>query len=209
MVRYFVSFISEFIYQLHQPNLCTVIIVSQPSSAFSSVVNALFVYHISKSFIYDYGLLCSWHISGSVYAIGVDTSLSLSLEWPHNERDGVSNHQPHDCLPNRLFRRRSKKAPKLRVTGLCEGNSPVTEEFPAQRASNGKNDSFWWRHHVSSWLPVYNSLLVRPSICRSHTGFSWRQIWNHLKPSTASRKGFENEARTSAMLMKVRIWKVN
>ena len=31
-------------------------------------------------------------------------------------------------------RRRSKKTSKLRVTGLCEGNSPVTGEFPAQRA---------------------------------------------------------------------------
>ena len=30
----------------------------------------------------------------------------------------------------------SKKTSKLRVTGLCEGNSPVTGEFPAQRASN-------------------------------------------------------------------------
>ena len=27
---------------------------------------------------------------------------------------------------------RSKKTTKLRVTGLCEGNSPVTGEFPAQ-----------------------------------------------------------------------------
>ena len=35
-----------------------------------------------------------------------------------------------DCLLNRLFRRRSKKAWKLRVTGLCEGNPPVTGGFP-------------------------------------------------------------------------------
>ena len=41
------------------------------------------------------------------------------LQWPHNERDDVSNHQPHDCLLNHLFRRRSKKTSKLRVTGLC------------------------------------------------------------------------------------------
>ena len=58
-----------------------------------------------------------------------------SLQSRHNERDGVSNHQPHDCLRNRLFRRRSKKTAKLRVTGLCAGNSPVTGEFPAQMAS--------------------------------------------------------------------------
>ena len=45
----------------------------------------------------------------------------------------VSNHQPHECLLNRLFRRRSKNTSKLRVTGLCEGNPQVTSEFPAQR----------------------------------------------------------------------------
>ena len=43
--------------------------------------------------------------------------------------------------------RRSKKAPRLRVTGLCAGNSLVTGEFPAQRASNTENVSIWWRHH--------------------------------------------------------------
>ena len=45
-----------------------------------------------------------------------------TLQWRHNERDGVSNHQPHDCFLNCLFRRRSTKTSKLRVTGLCEGN---------------------------------------------------------------------------------------
>ena len=66
----------------------------------------------------------------------------LSLRWRHNGRDSVSNHQPHDCLLNRLFRRRSKKTSKLRVTGLCVGNSPVP-----QMASNAENVSIWWRHH--------------------------------------------------------------
>ena len=42
-----------------------------------------------------------------------------TLLWRHNVRDGVSNHQSHDCLLNRLFRRRSKKTSELRVTGLC------------------------------------------------------------------------------------------
>ena len=50
--------------------------------------------------------------------------LSQTLRWRHIERDSVSSHQPHDCLLNGLFRRRSKKTTKLRVTGLCVGNSP-------------------------------------------------------------------------------------
>ena len=61
-----------------------------------------------------------------------------TLQWCHNERDGISNHQPHNCLPNRLFNHRSKKTSKFRFTGLCEVNSPVTGQFPAQRASNSK-----------------------------------------------------------------------
>ena len=72
----------------------------------------------------------------------------LSLQWRHNEHDGVSSHQPHDCLLNILFWRRSQETWKLRVTGLCAGNSPITGEFPAQRAGNAENVSIWWRHHV-------------------------------------------------------------
>ena len=53
-----------------------------------------------------------------------------SLHWRHNDHDGVSNHQPHGCLLNRLFRRRSKKTSKLRVTGLCVGNSPGLVNSP-------------------------------------------------------------------------------
>ena len=71
------------------------------------------------------------------------------LQWRHNEQDCVSNHQPHDCLLNCLSRHRSMKTLTLRVTGLCVGNSPVTGEFPAQRASNAENASMWWRHYVN------------------------------------------------------------
>ena len=74
-------------------------------------------------------------------------NFTKSLRWRHNGRDSVLNHQPYDCLLNRLFRRRWKKTPKLRVTGLCAGNSPETGEFPAQMASNAENVSIWWRHH--------------------------------------------------------------
>ena len=72
---------------------------------------------------------------------------AITLRWRLNGRDSVSNHQHHGCLFNRLFRRRSKKTSKLCVTGLCEGNSPGTGEFPAQMASNAESVSIWWRHH--------------------------------------------------------------
>ena len=77
-----------------------------------------------------------------------------SLQWRHNGCDSVSNHQSHDCFLNRLFRRRLKKTSKLRVTGLCAGNSPGTGEFPAQMASYAENASIWWRHHVIRLLDL-------------------------------------------------------
>ena len=61
-----------------------------------------------------------------------------ALLWRHDECDGVSIHQLLDCLLNRLFRRLSKNTSELRVTSLCEGNSPVTGEFPTQRTSNAE-----------------------------------------------------------------------
>ena len=57
----------------------------------------------------------------------------ITLRWCHNGRDSISNHQPHDGLFNRLFRRRSKKTSKLSVTGICVGNS--------------------WGIHRDRWIP--------------------------------------------------------
>ena len=78
----------------------------------------------------------------------------VALQWLHNEHDSVSNHQPYDCLLNRLFRHKLMKTSKLRVTGLGEGNSPVTGELPTHRASNAENVYVWWRHHGVRWLLV-------------------------------------------------------
>ena len=96
---------------------------------------------------------------------------SLPLQWRHNGCDSVSNHQPHDCLLNRLFRRRSKKASKLRVTGLCAGNSPGTGEFPAQMASYAENVSIWWRHH--------GFLMFTTVLCNGHGQRKWAHLIIH------------------------------
>ena len=61
---------------------------------------------------------------------GKECELHWLLHWRHNDHEGVSNHQPHGCLLNRIFRRRSKKTSKLRVTGLCVGNSPGPVNSP-------------------------------------------------------------------------------
>ena len=77
-----------------------------------------------------------WHAVHTIWCNGITS------QWRHNGGDGVSNHQRLDYLLNRLSRRRSKRTSKLRVTGLCEWNSPMTGGFLSQRASNAENFSF-------------------------------------------------------------------
>ena len=108
-------------------------------------------------------LSCGWHHMAQV--------IPWALLWRHNEGECVSNHQPHDCLLSHLFGRWSKKTPKLRVAGLCAGNSPETDEFPAQMASNAENVSIWWRHHgtITSVLlsHLHHSHVYEPSMSKT------------------------------------------
>ena len=107
------------------------------------------------------------------------------LQWRHNERDDVSNHRRLDCLLNCLFRRRSKKTSKFRVTGLCAGSSPVTGEFPAQRASNAAkcfHVSIWWRHYALVNHTLFQILILR---CSSTPYFS-PFIFTPIHPNTVS-----------------------
>ena len=97
----------------------------------------------------------------------------------HDGRDGISNHQPHDCLLNRSFRHRSKKTSKCHVTGLCVRNSQVTDEFPAQMASNAQNFSIWWCHHgLARW---HTLILLLPSQAPNFTVIQWGPFvnWTH------------------------------
>ena len=129
-----------------------------------------------------------------------NAELARSLQLRHNRHDSVSNHQSYDCLLNRLFRRRSKKTSKLRLTGLCAGNSPGTGEFTAHMASNAENVSIWWRHHVlffsldklsnklgcaMPWRPCYVTIMITwlwyllinvNSACRSSVPRSLRTL---------------------------------
>ena len=58
----------------------------------------------------------------------------MALQWRHNERNGVSNHQPHGCLLNHLFKAQAKeniKAPR---------HWPLLGEFTGDRWIPGTND---------------------------------------------------------------------
>ena len=61
------------------------------------------------------------------WSLNKTSDIWRTLQWRHNDCYGISNHQPHGCLLNRLFRRRSKEKIKApRHWPLCgEFTGPV------------------------------------------------------------------------------------
>ena len=145
-------------------------------------------------------LCISVNLTMVIYALSIINVSNLSirrihlivlslLKWRHTGLDDVSIHQPRDCLLSRLFGRRSKKASKLRVTGLCVGNLQGTGEFAAQMASNAENVSIWWRHHDTYGVNGSTNVNIKKNMTRAieivHTGTIWMEA--PKLPGTAYR----------------------
>ena len=113
-----------------------------------------------------------------------------ALQWRHNGRDSVSNHQPRECLLSRLIRRRSKKTSKFRVTDLCAGNSPgpvnsphkwqVTRKmFPFDDVIMGNAErpaevSTGW--HACLWMYLHIPQKLFGILCESHYEYECSQL---------------------------------
>ena len=120
----------------------------------------------------------------TVYLMYMETELLLccvllwschTLQWRHNGCDSVSNHHPHDYLLNCLFRRRSKKTSKLRVTGLCAGNSP--HKWPVTRKMFPFDDVIMILLYGFVWLYT-----------NTHKGcFTWVTTQHNKTKQTTSR----------------------
>ena len=108
------------------------------------------------------------------------------LQRRHNERDVVSNHQPHNCLLKCLFRRRSKKTPKLRVIGLGEGNSPGTGEIPHKWPVTRK--MFPFDDVIMSLTCEHQQKIGSFCKCQSHTFFSNKSRTSLLRVSVNCKK---------------------
>ena len=97
------------------------------------------------------------------------------LWWRHNGRDsGVSNHQPHDCFLKRLFRRRSKKTSKLRVTGFVWGIHRGPVNSPHKWPVSGK----CFHLMTSSWIfPIEMVLRIKAYCQFSYSYYRYRVIY--------------------------------
>ena len=86
-----------------------------------------------------------------------------SLQWRHNERDGVSNHQPHDCLLNPFIQAQIKENIKaLRHRPLCwefTGDRWIPHKGPVTRKMFLFDDVIMC--HVVQICPYYSSFCTR------------------------------------------------
>ena len=113
----------------------------------------------------------------------------LSLQWRHNEQDYVSNHQPHDCLLNCLFGRGSKRTSKLRVTGLCVGNSPGPVNSPHKWPVTRKMFPFDDVIMVLGFACKAIWLWIKGNLC---TNGSRAQSWTWIRSYKLMEKGMNN-----------------
>ena len=88
------------------------------------------------------------------------------LRWRHNEHEGVSNHQPHGCLLDRVFKENIKALRHWPLWGEFTGDRWI----PAQRVSNVENVSIWWRHGRTPEGINYDQKMTKLAFTRNLVG---------------------------------------
>ena len=110
---------------------------------------------------YHMNMMTSWHEQTNLTTVRGLQLIFCSLQWRHNGCDGVSNHQPHNCLLKRLFRRRSKE------------NSKAPRHWPLCGELTGN-----WRHHA---IVVNQHVVNKQSGCRWFDTPCMVFMWRHSK----------------------------
>ena len=88
-----------------------------------------------------------------------------------HEHRGLSNHQQLDCLINSLVRLISKKTSRLHITGLLEGNAPVTEGFPSQRTPCAEAFTVYPKKYAHGFVVLCFVVVMQSFIMNSNEVF--------------------------------------
>ena len=97
------------------------------------------------------------------------------------------------------------------LLALCEGNSLVTGEFPAQRISNAEKASIWWRHHELTYIPdILLSLsgIITLFITKNVEIDDWEYLYHHVD-STDSGAAFIYYTFEDIIIQRHRVIKTN
>ena len=115
------------------------------------------------------------------------------LQWRQNELDGVSNHHPHDCLLNRLFKAQVKRkhqssAPLASVRGIYRWpvnsphKGPVTRKlFPFDDIIMLVVAGIAWNLGTPIKCEVWNIFFFFAKVTHVITCYSWTQNYTFIK----------------------------
>ena len=107
-----------------------------------------------------------------------------SLHWRHNGQDSVSIHQPHECLFDRLFRRRSKKYQSSTSLAFVWGihrrpvNSP--HKWPVTRKMFTLDDVIMDAYYINKLTDVLDGYVwyLYINMCCSLNPCIWHEATN-------------------------------
>ena len=106
--------------------------------------------------------------------LSVTFGMDISLQWRNNGHDGVSNHQPHDCLLKRLFKRKCQSSASLAfVRGIHEWPVNSTHKRPVTRKMFPFDDIIMLSHLLfssSNWTQIKSYSRLRCSL-------SFTSVW--------------------------------
>ena len=89
---------------------------------------------------------------------GSSKAAYIPLKWRHNEHDGVSNHQRHECLLNRFFQAQIKKKHQSSASlafarRIHRGNVNSPHKGPVTRKMFPFNDVIMPQYHLAHYIP--------------------------------------------------------
>ena len=131
-----------------------------------NVLTKMYIYY-TPTYIYIYKLICLRCVGNNHYNDIIMRAMAYQIT-------GVS------IVYSTLGSGLDKKKSKLRVTGLCAGNSPVIGKFPTQKASNAEN-IFPFDDVIMIW-----SMDCANNECFTHK-YEWKWLSNHLTKIRYSR----------------------
>ena len=103
-----------------------------------AIITSLLRYNdVATSFWRNSGVIIAswfrWEVSADAITRHC-AKYQVTLQWRHNERNGVSNHRRLDCLPNRLFKRKHQNSASLAfVWGIHRSPVNSPQKGPVRR----------------------------------------------------------------------------
>ena len=111
-----------------------------------SFINPLHIESFWENFRTDFIIFYNFSMSRRSSKIIHRGRQGPTIQWRHNERDGVSNHM-RSLFAQPFVQEEIKKHQSSALLPLVRGIRRWPVDFPSRRASNAERVFIWWCHH--------------------------------------------------------------